>query len=179
MKSILSNALFFAVGAAIGSAVTWKIVKTKYEQISREEIESVREMYAKEEASHEEAEDSEEDDSDEKNEYDRIINKAGYRKPDTDDEDEEGDDEMIEPYVIVPEEFDENGYETMTLFYYADGVLAYGDTNEVVEDVGELVCEDFAEHFGEYEDDSVFVRNDNLRIDIEILKDVRRYSEVD
>ena len=86
---------------------------------------------------------------------------------------------MIEPYVLVPEEFDENGYETMTLFYYADGVLAYGDTNEVVEDVGELVCEDFAEHFGEYEDDSVFVRNDNLRIDIEILKDVRRYSEVD
>ena len=184
MKSILSNALFFTVGAAIGSAVIWKIVKTKYEQISREEIESVREMYAKEEASHEEAEDSEEDDSDEENEYDRIINKAGYRKPDTDDEnedkeDEEGDDEMIEPYVIVPEEFDENGYETMTLFYYADGVLAYGDTNEVVEDVGELVCEDFAEHFGEYEDDSVFVRNDNLRIDIEILKDVRRYSEVD
>ena len=62
MKSILSNVLFFTVGAAIGSAVTWKIVKTKYEQISRAEIESVRELYAKEEASHEEAEDSEEDD---------------------------------------------------------------------------------------------------------------------
>ena len=59
----------------------------------------------------------------------------------------------------------------------ADGVLAYSDTNERVEDIGELVCEDFAAHFGEYEEDSVFVRNDNLRMDIEILRDLRTYQE--
>ena len=40
------NVLMFAAGAAIGSAVTWKVVKTKYERIAQEEIESVKEAYA-------------------------------------------------------------------------------------------------------------------------------------
>ena len=44
-KSILSKVFIFAVGAAIGSAVTWKLVKTKYEKIANEEIESVKEIY--------------------------------------------------------------------------------------------------------------------------------------
>ena len=177
MKSILSNVLFFTVGAAIGSAVTWKLVKTKYEKIAQEEIDSVREMYAEEYGTSEDKGDSDEEDDDTESEYVKIINSARYGSNGSSEDEEE--DDMIEPYVIVPEEFDEIGYDTMTLTYYEDGVLAYADTNEVIEDVTELVCEDFAEHFGEYEEDSVFVRNDNIRFDIEILKDSRRYSEVD
>lgn len=34
--------LIFGIGAAIGSVVTWKLVKTKYERIADEEIESVK-----------------------------------------------------------------------------------------------------------------------------------------
>ena len=34
------------------------------------------------------------------------------------------------------------------------------------------------EHFGEYEDDSVFLRDDENQRDIEVLLDDRRYSEV-
>ena len=175
---MLSNVLFFAAGAAVGSLVTWKLVKGKYEKIACEEIESIREMYESKSTSNSDEEEEEELDDEEK--YEQLIKEAQYRKyePDTIEE-KEDDDDMIEPYVIVPEEFDENGYETVTLFYYADGVLAYGDNNEVVEDVGELVCEDFADHFGEYEDDSVFVRNDNLETDFEILRDNRKFSEVD
>ena len=45
MKSKFINVLMFAVGAAIGSAVTWKIVKTKYDRIVQEEIESIREAF--------------------------------------------------------------------------------------------------------------------------------------
>ena len=33
-------------------------------------------------------------------------------------------------------------------------------------------------HFGEFEDDSVFVRNDRLKCDYEILLDQRTYSDV-
>ena len=33
-------------------------------------------------------------------------------------------------------------------------------------------------HFGEYEDDSVFVRNDDRKCDYEILMDQRLYSDV-
>ena len=43
MKCKFINVLVFAAGAAIGSAVTWKVVKTKYERFAQEEIESVKE----------------------------------------------------------------------------------------------------------------------------------------
>ena len=45
MKDILGKVLLFTAGAAIGSAVTWKLVKTKYEKIAQEEIDSVKEEY--------------------------------------------------------------------------------------------------------------------------------------
>lgn len=45
MNKKLFGVIMFAVGAAVGSAVTWKLVKTKYEQIANEEIQSVKEEY--------------------------------------------------------------------------------------------------------------------------------------
>lgn len=175
-KNILSNAIMFAAGAAIGSVVTWRLLKTKYENLVQEEIESIRQVYSGPQDSSEVDEESGEDEED-RREYEKIVSRSGYNNNDEEDDDEEEGEEMIVPYVIVPEEFDENGYDTATLRYYADGVLAYDDTNEVVEDVEDLVCEDFADHFDEYEPDSVYVRNDNLRMDFEILRDQDPYSE--
>ena len=45
MNNKLLNVIMFAVGATIGSAVTWKLVKDKYEQIANDDIASVREEY--------------------------------------------------------------------------------------------------------------------------------------
>lgn len=93
---------------------------------------------------------------------------------------EKKDDTMPnEPYVISPDNYGENdNYTQISLVYYAgDGVLA-DDEDEVVEDIEATVGEDFAEHFGEYEDDSVFIRNDRLRCDYEILRDNRSFSDV-
>ena len=42
---MLSKVFIFVAGAAIGSVATWRFVKTKYEQIAEEEIESMREYY--------------------------------------------------------------------------------------------------------------------------------------
>lgn len=42
MNKTLFGVIAFAAGAAIGSVVTWKVVKTKYEQIAEEEIQSVK-----------------------------------------------------------------------------------------------------------------------------------------
>ena len=47
MSTKLCNVLMFAAGIAIGSVVTWKMVKTKYEQIAQEEINSVKEHFNK------------------------------------------------------------------------------------------------------------------------------------
>ena len=46
MKNLLSKVFIFTAGAAIGSAVTWKLVKTKYEKLALEEVEAVREYYS-------------------------------------------------------------------------------------------------------------------------------------
>ena len=45
----------FVAGAAVGSAVTWKLFKAKYEQIANEEIEEMREYYNRREKEREEA----------------------------------------------------------------------------------------------------------------------------
>jgi hypothetical protein len=82
------------------------------------------------------------------------------------------------PYVITPEEFgDLDDYETISLTYYADLILA-DDNDVIVDDIEDVVGFDSLNSFGEYEDDSVFVRNDRLKCDYEILLDQRKYSDV-
>jgi hypothetical protein len=87
---------------------------------------------------------------------------------------------MDEPYVITPEQFSEldyEGYATETLTYYADGVLT-DFLDNVIENVDDVVGEESLEHFGEYEEDTVFVRNDHLMTGYEIQRDNRTYAEV-
>lgn len=90
---------------------------------------------------------------------------------------EEEKDDVERPYVISPEEFGELGYDTVSLTYYDDGVLT-DDMDYVIDDVDDIVGEESLTHFGEYEDDSVFVRNDARETDYEILADARRYSDI-
>jgi hypothetical protein len=192
MSNTLSKILIFAAGVTAGSVVTWKVVKTKYDKLINEEVQSIRDLYEGfEEDECEEVDEDEvdwEDDSDvtedpdEIDEYEKLIRGAsylGYLKQNLQEQKQEEENDMVEPYVIPPEEFDENGYETVSLYYYEDGVLAYMLGNEIVDNVDELVGEDSLTHFGEYEDDSVFVRNDRLKTDFEILKAGANYSEVD
>ena len=87
------------------------------------------------------------------------------------------------PYVVSPSEFgvkqDDNGedYDKLTLHYYVDKILT-DDRNELLEDVDGTVGYDSLNHFGEYEDDTVFVRNDRLKADYEILLELEKYSDV-
>lgn len=93
------------------------------------------------------------------------------------------DEKEAYPYVISPEEFgekeDEYGesYDIITLHYYSDKILT-DDRNELLEDVEYTVGYDSLNHFGEYEDDTVFVRNDRLKADYEILLELEKYSDV-
>lgn len=172
--SKITNLFIFAAGAAIGSAVTWKILKTKYERLAQEEIDSVKEVFSRRAKQTDELADNVDQDR-----YENILKDEGYVQS-SDIEEKEVPSKMraVKPYVITPEEFgDQDGYDISTLTYYSDGVLT-DDFDEVIEDIEGLVGEDSLEHFGEYEDDSVFVRNDISRTDYEILRDERSYSEV-
>ena len=44
MNNKLNNLFIFDVGAALGSAVTWKITKDVYDRKNKEDIESVKEV---------------------------------------------------------------------------------------------------------------------------------------
>ena len=164
--------LSFAAGAAIASVVTWKFAKTKYEKIAKEEIESVKEVFSRRKEEPIEPKQSEE--KPDTIEYDKVLAETGYagNKPE-----EKGEPMMDKPYVISPDEFDENGYNTISLTYYADKVLTDFSDN-VIDNVDDLIGLDALTHFGEYEEDSVFVRNDKLALDIEILLDVRNFSDI-
>lgn len=192
-KYILNEIVIFAVGAAIGATIAWKVLEDKYKKIANEEIESVRSMYKRKEeleAGKEIIKDlrdgldnPDEELSDEVKEHTEsslatlgdIIkhNRYGHHN----DKKEEEKEYMAKPYVISPDDFGDLDYETVSLNYYADGVLTDDDDN-IIEDIESMVGKDSLNHFGEYEDDSVFVRNDEQQIDYEILLDTRNYYDI-
>jgi hypothetical protein len=198
MNCKFTNVLVFAVGAAIGSAVTYMVMKPKYEKLIQEEVDTFKKDFIEcmtdmQAASEEESEDEDEErprqidwdeledldeeeeedfdpDAEELKEYAEIVKQYSN---------EEGGAVKVakNPYVISPFDFGElDGYRQISLCYYADGVLEDED-QEIVTDVDELIGVGSLNTFGEYEDDSVFVRNERLRTDFEILKDYRTYEE--
>jgi gas vesicle protein len=181
--------MMFAVGATIGSVATWMVIKTKYERIADEEIESIREVYYKKEAAMKTNQESETEKPSiyEMKEYLERIKENNYGNKNDDDEDDEDDEQENEegendmndsPYVISPEEFGNvDDHTCVYLSYYADGVLADDWGTEVI-DPEEEVGPDIASHFGEYEEDTVFVRNEKLKVDYEICRDLRTFAEV-
>ena len=214
MNSKVLGCLSFIVGAAVGAAVTYELVKTKYETIANDEISEMKEIYDERlrELNGKNIEVSEtltklkdtktvidyakiikeNNYGDEKPNVSNMINNYIDDEPDDEEESYENydDDQFIEfpdyserderprPYVIDPEIFGEYyDYDTIELTYYADLVVANED-NEIVDNVNELIGIESLGHFGEFEEDAVHVRNDQLKADFEILKDVRKYSDV-
>lgn len=81
------------------------------------------------------------------------------------------------PYVIAPEEYGEReDFDKKSWTYYADFVLA-DEEGEIVS-VPEDIIGDALAHFGDYEDDSVYVRNEETECDYEILKHEKTFSEI-
>ena len=166
MNKEISNIIIFAVGAAIGSAVTWKFVKNKYSKIADEEISSVKETFAKRAIKETQVDKASEDREELKN----IVSENGYL-PDEESNKKGGSTvvdapyvippEVDAPYVIPPDEFGE---------YLVD------EEDEPIEDVESIVGVESLDHFGEWEDDAVHVRNDRLKTDYEILLDPGYYN---
>ena len=216
-RDMLIKAFIFTTGAAIGSVVTWKVIKEKYKKIADEEIESVREEYGRlnkllrmeidaykrmtdpEEVEVEEDESEcdveidenddypDDDDRDftdrerEQIEYYKITSKYRGSNDENNEEGEENGDEEVPyingPYVISPEEFTSSppGFSACPLDYYVDGILADGWGVEM--DIEETIGEEALEHFGDYVDDVVYVRNERTEIDYEVTRDPRTYRE--
>ena len=177
-----SNILALAVGAIIGSAATWYYLKTKYENYIQEEIESLREYYGekhKDETPKEEVKREEQAVEQKKSmmEYAEELVKNRYT-PQQEFAQALEDERITFPRVITPEEFTEyDDYYVASLTYFqADNILC-DDEGRILE-IDETIGVESLDHFGEYEDDCVHVRNNELRTDYEVLLDLRKYSEV-
>lgn len=183
MMNKVASGFAFILGLGIGSFITYKYVKDIYENIAQEEIDSVKEAYAeKVKALNNDIsiEEKKKKANDAKNkpdisEYVAKIKENGYTNYSNISQEE---DEVKRPYIISPEEYgDDEEYETLSFTYYSDGVLT-DENDEVITHPESLVGSDYESHFGEYEDDSVFVRNEDRKVDVEILMDYRTYQEV-
>lgn len=118
-------------------------------------------------------------------EYHKLTSK--YRgTPDESETNEEGDgigDDDLPfingPYVISPDEFASSppGYSACPIDYYKDGILADGWGVKL--NIEETIGEDAINHFGDYVDDVVHVRNERTQIDYEVTRDPRTYKEAE
>ena len=188
----MKNLLYFVTGAAIGSVVTWKLIEKKYKDLADEEIESVKETFKnRRQMKINDKETSEKFITKYKNSKDKIEDIVSNEKYNIENKEEVDDEcdytidvnegvEFINPHIITPEEFGEyNEYKIKTLIYYADNVLTDEDDNPITSlEMEEMIGIDSLDHFGEYEDDSVYVRDENNEIDYKILRSEKMFSEI-
>ena len=182
----IKKVIIFALGVAAGSLVTWKIVEEKYKRIADEEIESVIEHFKakldkddiKKNGTKEHPKRSGDVPFTElvKMENEQLVKDLGYDVEDDAIVKTESVREYIKPYIISPEELGEFGNKIRSLTYYADFVLA--DEDDYMISDPEAIIGDALEHFGEYEDDAVHVRDENIECDYEILKSEKTFSEI-
>lgn len=199
MNRKLFNVLLFATGAAVGSLVTWKVMTIKREQIIQEEIDSFKETYAlcmggKNNEPHDDSDeldesDDEEDPFDEDDsemiDYAKLASRYGQpsgEDAETDEKGEGNDEDEVSyingPYIIEPKDFADGNFDhdCHCISYYADGVLA--DDWGVKLDIEETIGEEALDHFGDFAEDVIHVRNERLKADYEVAKDPRKYSDV-
>lgn len=202
MKNNIKIISAFTLGAAAGVIITWKFIKTKYERIAQEEIDSVKEVYFKKLDTLDKCKEA----YDLKNKLDEEESKKEDKTEDEytateDDEEifealrnrytgatyigEKGGTENMKDYieVIPPDEYGANGeneeyidYDLISFTYYADNVLT-DDGDFPIDDPEAIVGPDALDSFGEWEDDAVYVRNDDRKCFYEILRDTSNYSD--
>lgn len=193
--------LAFLIGAAIGAAVTRQAFKDKYEALAEEEIEAMREYYAESDL------EGMTDDDYEKHvkEYTEVFDGAGttikniaYRKPNTARtsynkppllsvvaSDAAGDEpksiDPDKPYVITIEDFMNNcqDFDKASLTYYNEDDTLADEQEEAITDVYMTVGDDALLRFGDGSDDPdmVYVRNERLGSDYEVLRVNKSYQE--
>lgn len=93
-------------------------------------------------------------------------------------EDLEVKNEGTKPYTITPDEFvgEKLSYDKITLEYYEDGILCNALSEEIIEDINRAIGLESLNKFGEYEEDVVYVRNERISTDYEVIQQHRPFA---
>lgn len=188
-----------AVGAGVGYYVAKRRLTTKFDKIAQDEIEQMRSHYrAKEAARQEQTEKPDLQDKvkelgyvppreekspavapvpepEAKNVFEEHGEEGGERGLSTDvwDHDKELASRVVgQPFVIHREEFGDGDREKTTLTYYVQDDVLANEADQRMEGIDETVGLENLEKFGHGSDDAnvVYVRNDRLDVDFEIVR---------
>lgn len=167
---------WFIFGGLVGAGITYFVMKDKVQQ-ELDEIQGYYEHPPKEEEKKEEAEVAFKVVPSDKDvfEYAKRLASERYEYK----EDEEGGTNSEVPHVIKMAEFgDTDGYGLMSYTYYADGVVT--DENDIpLDDAQKILGTDYEARFKVADQDVVYVRNDILQNDYEIVRSVDPYYDGD
>lgn len=180
--------LSFVIGLAIGVVSSALYFRGK----TQEEVDEVRSFYLSKVGENEATENTEAETVEEKvfrefnatkpeiRDYINTLRERKYvdysKTAEPDDSSAKVPDVIADPYVISIDDFgQEEGYDTITLTAYSDGTIAnYAD--DELEDPESTIGEDVLSKFGD--EDVVYIRNDRLKADFEVVRDNRTYVEV-
>ena len=201
MNSNVKTMLGFIFGGIVGSGLTFVFLKKKYDKMYEESVSSAMKVYS--EVLEKLKDYTKEGEGDEESE---LLAKLNREKPDLSESAkdvaknheyvdyrnishglEPEKNRIIDPLIEEPDyiqyiepqffgEYPDYGQSFFT--HYADGVLEDQD-HEIMDhnDILDTVGIDYEDHFGEFEDDSVHVRNDRTKCYYEILEDTRTYDK--
>lgn len=194
MSNFWKTSLVFVAGAIVGGFVTKKYIEYKSQindEVEYEECETHEDIVEEandtsvenEETINEEIKISSVDDES----YKKLLAELQYT---VEQEAEDFVERMIpkqeevrdtsRPYNISPDEFEEiDEYDSDEYTYYADGYVtdSYGMPISD-EDIFNTIGEDFDTYFGSYDDDQIWIRNERLRMDFSVVRDIDRFVDV-
>lgn len=201
----IKGLLIFVAGAVSGAVAGAYLVKDKIMSDAREEINEVREYYKSkkhndkneltqevEEANTVEEPQEVKTKEEDMKEMERITSSNGYVNYNKITEVEKevtieiktseqiyNDKLDNPPYIIEPDEYGEDpAYDSTSYTYFADGVLV-DDVDDVVEEPDIVVGLDNLKIFDEFGANSIYVRNDLYKMDIEVLRDDWNWKDID
>lgn len=181
----MKNILIFLAGGAVGAGIAAKLVEKYYIDAANQEIDEVVNYYKNK---FKELENNVEKGSEKKKvENGKTEKKTTPKKEKVKEiiksEEYVSDDEVISTTiesitgieVIDPMKYgEEDGFDTKSWMWWADDVLT-DEHDQIVEDP-ESVIGDALTHFGDIEEDSVYVRNRANNTDYEILRSEKEFN---
>ena len=188
MKGFIKIGVAFIAGLAVGAVAFKKYVETKYDFIDDVEEDKTETPQIEEERSEDPVEEQQETIEDISDRYEEILSEMMYKHEKECEEVKEmlGDHFISEPfdpdkpYRISSDDYMSDGdYDGDEYTYFADGYLTDSTgipMNDM--DIERTVGIGFAEYFDDDSVDEIYIRNERLKMEFSIVRDLDRFEDV-
>lgn len=191
MKNAIKFLLSFSIGGGIGYLISYQISKKNFEKRLDTEMSSMKKMYSN--PNEEKCQISDDDssivsekvadsgvlDADMQKEYTNYTefyrSKKGNEVPDQKDNAQRST--INKPYIISSDDFGNMGYSEVSLIYYSDDILTEDGSDEKLS-INKIIGKENIKHLKKHTEDAIYIRNESIKTDYEILLDKRKYADV-